>query len=500
MCVFESGKRYRAEDFPNTNWHFWKWFWAPRLFCTGIQRLTLFKSVFILGGAGVGGGSLNYCAVLLEPPDEFYSDPQWAQLQPWKKILSPFYKDARRMLGVVPNPELWKSDELLLDYAKEIGCDASFKPTEVGIFFGEPGVEVPDPYFGGQGPPRRGCEHTAHCMIGCKGGGKNTLDRNYLYLAEKLGAQIVPETTVVNISPRENEGYEITTQRSFGLRIGTKRTVTAKGVIVAAGALGTMRLLFQCKQNGSLPNLSSNLGKVVRTNSEVMVGARARNNDHNYAEGISITSSVFVDEVTHIEPVSYPAGSGAMFWLATLLTDGGTLLTRPLKHFWNCLRHPLNLIRAHSPFKWAQQVVILLVMQSLDNCLELSWKRRWWWPFRRSFASRRTTRATPMYINAANDAARGIAKRMNGIPQSAITEVLGNIPLSAHILGGCVIGKDAKHGVVNEKGQVFGYDNFYITDGSIIPANLGVNPSLTITAMAEYVMGNIPDKNKRGGK
>jgi len=495
VCVFESGKRYRPEDFPKTNWRLWKWFWMPRLYGTGIQQLTLLRNVLVLTGTGVGGGSLVYCAVLLEPPDSFYKDPQWAELQPdWKKTLAPFYQEAKRMLGVTENPKLWKTDQLLLDYAREIGRENSFQPTRVGIFFGEPGVPVPDPYFGGEGPPRTGCDYRGACMVGCRTGAKNSLDKNYLYFGEKLGVKIVPETTVVRVEAIEEGGYAVVTRKAIGWFTRGRRVTTARGVIFAAGALGTTKLLFESKRTGGLPGISDHLGKLSRTNSQVIVGARSQDRRAKYCEGIAIGSSVYLDEVTHIEAVRYPEGSDAMFWLSTLLTDGGSRIGRPFKHLWNCLTHPLSFLRSRSPFGWAKQTVVLLVMQAVDNRMELVWKRRWWWPFTRALTSKSTDRTVPTYLPAANEAARAIAKRMRGIPQSAVTEVLLNIPLSAHILGGCVIGKDPQHGVVDQYGRVFGYENLYIVDGSIIPANLGVNPSLTITALAEYVMSGIPPK------
>jgi cholesterol oxidase len=495
VCIIEKGRRFGKEDFPETNWKLWKWFWLPRIHFSGIQQLSLLNDVLILSGTGVGGGSLVYCAVLLEPPDSFYQDPVWAGLgKDWKSTLAPFYKKAREMLGVGQNPRLWESDKILQDYAKEIGREDHFKPTEVGIFFGEPGVTVPDPYFNGKGPERTGCDHKGHCMVGCKNGGKNSLDRNYLYLAENLGVKIIPETEAIGIEQGDNGEYLVATRRSMGLFRGGKNKIKARGVVMAAGALGTNKLLMECKRVGTLPKLSDQLGKVGRTNSEVLAGARARSSQEKYCQGIAITSSLFVDDVTHIEPVRYPEGSNAMYWLSSLATDGGSRIIRPLKYMLNCLTHPMDFFRSLSPFGFARKAVILLVMQTLDNRLEFVWKRRFWFPFCRTLTSKSTEKRTPSYIPAANEAAKGVAKRINGMPINAITEVLFNIPISAHILGGCVMGKDKNHGVVNSRGEVFGYENMYIVDGSIIPANLGVNPSLTITALAEYILSKIAKK------
>ena len=495
VCVLEKGRRFSEADLPKSNWDLRNWFWMPRFYFSGIQQLTLLHNVLILSGTGVGGGSLVYCAVLFEPPDSFYLDPQWAGLETnWKEILTPFFREAKRMLGVTENPKMWKSDELLLDYAKEIGREKFFRPTQVGIFFGEPGVTVPDPYFGGKGPDRVGCNHSGACMLGCKNGGKNTLGRNYLYLAERLGAKIKSETLVVSVEKSSDDSYFVTTKNYIGLFNTKKKVIKAKGVVFAAGALGTNQLLLAAKRGKNLPELSDQVGQVVRTNSEVLVGARGKSRQDKFCEGISITSSLFVDDETHVEPVRYPQGSDAMFWLSTLTTDGGTRITRPLKHIINCLAHPVSFFRSRFPFGLAKKSIILLVMQTKDNKIKFLLRRRWWFPLVKSLSSKGTEKSAPNFIPAANQAARSIARRINGIPQSAVTEVLFNIPLTAHILGGCVIGKDKNSGVVDKFGKVFGYDNMFITDGSIVPANLGVNPSLTITALAEYVMIHIPCK------
>jgi cholesterol oxidase len=498
VCIIERGKHWRrSKDFAETNWQFWKWLWAPKLFSTGIQNLTFLKNVLALSGSGVGGGSLVYCAVLLEPPRPFYDDPQWKDLQPdWQSTLAPFYKKARKMLGVTENPKLWKSDELLNEYAHDIGREAYFKPTEVGIYFGDADQETPDPFFDGDGPARKGCNFSGRCMVGCRNGGKNSLDRNYLYLAEKLGTKIIPETNAVDIQELENGGYRIDTAKSTGWFGGRKKSITARGVIVSAGALGTTKLLLKCKQNGSLPNLSKKLGQTVRTNSEVLAGATSNDKDANFSEGISITSSLFVNDTTHIEPVRYPAGSDLMFWLSTLATSGGTRLTRPLKFIGNIFRHPVSFFRSLVPFGWAKRSIILLVMQTLDNRLNLSLKRKWYWPFTKTLSSSWQTSSIPSYIPEANHAAAALAKKINGRPSNAVTEVLLNMPLSAHILGGCVMAENSDAGVIDKQCRAFGYDNFYIIDGSAVSANLGVNPSLTITALAEYAMDKIPEKNE----
>lgn len=497
VCIVERGKRWEKHDYARTNWQLWKWLWIPKLFCTGIQKLTFLKNVLVLSGSGVGGGSLGYCAVLLEPPRTFYDDPQWKALEKdWQNTLAPFFEKAKKMLGVTKNPKLWKSDELLYEYAKEIDREQYFKPADVGIYFGDPDTESDDPFFQGSGPKRTGCDFSGRCMVGCSHGGKNSLDRNYLYLAEKLGVKIIPETVAKFIEPLEKGGYCVTIQKSTGWIQKRKKHLTAHGIVVAAGALGTNKLLLYCKQKKLLPKLSNRLGKIVRTNSEVLVGATSTRKDARFCDGISITSSLFVNEATHIEPVRYPENSDAMFWIATLMTDGGSRLSRPFKYLLQCFQHPIHFLRGFFPFGWAKRSIIFLVMQSLDNRLDLFLKRKWYWPFYKNLVSKWPSSTIPTFIPEANAAAKSIAKKINGYASSSFTEVLFNMPISAHILGGCVIGKDIHQGVVDKKCKAFGYENFYIVDGSALPANLGVNPSLTITAIAEYAMSHIPKKTE----
>ena len=494
--VIESGKRWRAGDFPKTNWKFWKFLWAPAVFCTGIQRIHLLNDVLILGGSGVGGGSLVYANTLFVPPDVFFDDPQWKGLVPdWKEELAPHYETAKRMLGGVTNPKFWPTDHMLKDYAREIGREEHFKATDVGIFFGKPGVAVPDPYFGGKGPERSGCTMSGHCMVGCRDGGKNSLDRNYLHLAEGLGAEIVPEQKVIDVTRDENGDYVVTSRKTTGLYRGKKTTTRARGIVFAAGVIGTLDLLMRCKEKGSLPGLSARLGHVVRTNSEVLAGVTSKKNQQ-HSLGISITSSVFVNDTTHIELVRYPKGSDVMAVFAGLMTDGGGKIPRPLRFFWNVARHPLQFLRLRIPINWGRNSVILLVMQTLDNYLTVSRGRRWWAFFRKGLISKNGGKKIPTYIPEANQAVRGMAERMDAIPQNAITEVLFNIPMTAHILGGCIIGQNRDHGVIDKYHRVFGYDNMYVTDASAVSANMGVNPSLTITAMAERAMRFVPPKAK----
>jgi len=495
VLVIESGRRYRPQDFAKSNWNLRKWLWAPQFFCYGIQKIHMLKDVLILAGSGLGGGSLVYASTLLVPPDTYFNDPGWKDLDPdWKKELFPFYEKAKKMLGVTTNPHLSAADDLLKDYAGEIGREDHFHPTEVGVFFGEPGKTVPDPYFNGEGPARRGCTKTGHCMVGCRDGGKNSLDKNYLWLAENMGVDILTDHKVNDVMALENGGYEIRAKRVTGFLFKRTKSFRSSGVVFSAGALGTNELLAKCKENGHLKDISDVLGKSARTNSEVMTGLSAKRGSDFSPDGVAISSGLFVSENTHIEVVRYPKGSSVMNSLTTLLVDKEGDKSRTWQLILKILRHPLKFLSNFIPYGWAKRSVILLVMQTLHNRMELLRKRKWWSPFRKVLTSKSTGTKIPAYIREANEAARFMAKKIDGIPQSAITEVLFDMPVSAHILGGCVMGKDNTKGVTDKYHKVFGYENMYVIDGSIIPANLGVNPSLTITAMAERAMNYIPEK------
>lgn len=495
VCVIESGKRWQPHDFPKTNWQIWKFLWAPSLFCYGIQRIHPLNDTLVVAGSGVGGGSLVYANTLLRPHANFFRDPQWTRLDmDWWEELESHYETAKKMLGVIANPTFWPTDIMLKDYAREIGREDYFKPSDVGVFFGPPGETVPDPYFEGKGPNRSGCTQTGHCMVGCRDGGKNSLDKNYLYLAEQLGVDIIPEHKVTDVRLNGDQTYQVSYKKVTGLGPKQKYTLLAKGIIVAAGVLGTLELLFHCQEKGSLPHISPMLGKVVRTNSEVLAGATAIKNKDTHSYGVSITSNLAVDEKTNIQLVRYPSGSDVMGFFGGIITDGGGKIPRSIKHMGMCIRHPLWFLRTLWPFGWGRKTVILLVMQTLDNYLTLMRKRRWWAMFRKGLVSKSEGKKIPTYIPEANHAVRGMAKRMHGIPQNAVTESLFNIPMTAHMMGGCIIGNDPESGVIDKYHKVFGYDNMYIVDASSIPANLGVNPSLTITAMAERAMQFIPAK------
>jgi cholesterol oxidase len=502
VLVVEAGKRWRTEDFPRTNWRLRKFLWLPGLFCYGIQRLTLLRDVLVLSGAGVGGGSLVYANTLLVPRDEAFQRGTWPPGTDWRQVLAPHYATARRILGVTRNPQLWEGDRRLLEFARSLGKEDTFEPTQVGVLFGErPGEEVGDPYFGGAGPARSTCIHCGGCMVGCRHNAKNTLDKNYLYFAEQLGAEILPETQVTAVREDGQGGYLVAVERSTARLRKRRRTLRARGVVLAAGALGTVNLLLKCKESGALPRLSPALGRYVRTNSEVLSGTTARDDEVDYSRGIAIASGFHPAPDTYMEVVRYSAGSDAMSFFGTLLTDDGTRLTRPLKWAATCLRHPLDFLRTLSPFGWARRSTIILVMQTIESSLRLVRERRWFWPFSKRLTSRRAPDQPPVpsYIPVANQAARHLARATGGFPSSALNEVLLNVPTTAHILGGAPMAATPAEGVVDERNRVFGYENLYVVDGSTIPSNLGVNPSLTITAMAEHAMSLVPLADAHAG-
>lgn len=499
VAVLERGRRWTAADFPRTNWNVRRYLWAPLLKCFGIQSMTLFRNVLVLGGSGVGGGSLVYANTLLEPGDPFYRSPAWSDLADWRAELAPHYATARRMLGVTRNPHLTVVDEQIRAVAREMGREDTFHATDVGVFFGRPGEEgktVPDPYFGGEGPERAGCVLCGGCMVGCRHDAKNTLDKNYLFFAEKHGAVIVPDTAVTDVRPLEGGGYALDTVRPGSWFRKGRRTFTARNVVLSAGVLGTVRLLLRCKHvTGSLPEVSDRLGQDVRTNSEALVGLTVRRPEEDHSRGIAIGSGFHPEPQTHVEPCRYPAGSSFMRLLAAPMADDGSRITRPLKMLAAAVRHPLDTLRLIFNRRWAESTVILLVMQTLDNRMRLRLRRGPLSLFRRRMSTEvDAANRVPSYIPAGHTVARALAGRMDAVPQSAVNEVLLQIPTTAHVLGGCGIGADPSRGVIDLDHQVFGHPNLYVCDGSVIPANLGVNPSLTITAMTERAMSRIPAK------
>ncbi|MCZ7435445.1 GMC family oxidoreductase [Micromonospora sp. WMMC241] len=496
--LLEAGRRFADDEFPKTSWQARRFLWAPKLGCFGLQRITLLRSadrkagggVMVLSGAGVGGGSLVYANTLYEPLDAFYADPQWRDITDWRDELARHYDQAKRMLGVTTYPIDTGADRAMRAVAERMGVAHTFHPTPVGVHIGRPGQRVPDPYFGGVGPDRTGCSHCGSCMTGCRHGAKNTLVKNYLWLAERLGAQVHPLTTVTAVRPEEAGGYAVHTERTGAWLRKRRAVIHADQVVFAAGALGTQRLLHEMKATGALPALSPRLGELTRTNSEAILGASvgsgaARRRGLDFSEGVAITSSFHPDPQTHIEPVRYGKGSNAMGLLQSLLVDGGPHRVR--RWLGSIVRQPGLAARMLSVRGWSERTVIALVMQSVDNSLTTRWRGR------RLVSGPGHGAPNPTWIPAGNEAVRLLAEEIDGTPGGAVTEPF-NIPMTAHILGGAVIGATAADGVVDPWHRVYGHPGLHVVDGAAVSANLGVNPSLTITAQAERAMSFWPNK------
>jgi cholesterol oxidase len=496
--IVEAGKRWHADDFARRNWNLRKFLWLPSLGLYGTWRLRLLNGVFILAGAGVGGGSLNYANTLYVPPDSFFDRPSVLRLGGRDELL-PYYELAGRMLGVIRNPLETAQDVLMRETAAEIGREATYRLTPVGVYFGKEGEPAADPYFEGEGPDRIGCELCGECMTGCRKDAKNSLDKNYLYFAEKFGARVFAENRAVDIvplSPDGTDGYLVRTRKTTGLLRGRRGLVLrTKGLVLAAGTLGTNALLLDMKKRGRLPALSAHLGRYARTNSETMLGVRSLAAGADYSRGVAITSSVHPDEDTHIEPVRFGKGHDAMSVLVAALTDGGRRTPRVLRWIGNEFRHPVRNLRLRKPPGWAKETIILLVMQTLDNYFHLKRSRPWFFPFIKVLATARGPERThPTWLPSGNDFGRRLARRIGGVPSNVVTEVTVNAPITAHILGGCSFGPTPEEGVIDEENRVKGYANMIVCDGAQIPENLGVNPTLSITAFAERAMSFIPPK------
>ena len=509
VLVLEKGKRFEDKDFATSNWQFWKYLWLPALRAHGILQISLLKGLMVLHGAGVGGGSLGYANVLEIPSNETFATPAWNQNMKWGEVLCPHYETAKRMLGATRNLQLWNADHVLRQMAEEQCMGHTFRATDVGVYFGEADVTVPDPYFGGEGPARAGCNHCGGCMVGCRHNAKNTLPKNYLYFAEKNGAEVKAEVEVIDVKPW-NVGpgwstvdgsppphYAVIYQSSTSL-IKRKHIVYAKNVVFSAGVMGTMKLLLNLRDvKRSLPGLSGRLGQMVRTNSEALLGSLARKSDINYSQGVAISSIYNHDEMTRIEPVRYPDGSSLMRFLAAPLIDTDVSVpVRLLKFLVWVLTHPLDFAKAMILPGWAHNVTILLVMQPADKRMRLRIGRSGFTLFRRGMvAENEPGYEIHAHVRGSHELTREFAKRTNGIALGSLGENLLGLPTTAHILGGAPIGQTAEEGVVNERFEVHNYPGLYIIDGSIMPANPGVNPSLTITALAEYAMSKIQNKS-----
>jgi cholesterol oxidase len=496
VAVLEAGRRFADDEFAKTSWDLRRYLWAPQLGCYGIQRIHALRNVMVLAGSGVGGGSLVYANTLYRPLKPFFNDRQWAHITDWEAELSPFYDQASRMLGVVTNPTTTPSDVVMKQVAEDMGVADSYHPTPVGVFFGEPGKRAADPYFGGAGPQRTGCTECGSCMSGCRVGAKNTLVKNYLYLAERGGAEVLPLTTVTGLQQRSDGTWSVSTRRTGGKLRKGRRTITASQVVLAAGTWGTQQLLHRMRTTGTLPAISPKLGELTRTNSEAIIGAGRFTVDpqRDFTKGVAITSSIHPDETTHIEPVRYGKGSNAMGMLQTLATDGAASTPRLLQFLKLAVLHPVRLARLMSVHRWSERTVILLVMQSLDNSITTYSKRGLFGRLKLS-SKQGHGEPNPTFIPAGHQANELAAKHIGGIPGGTWGELF-NIPLTAHFIGGCPIGEDAQHGVIDPYHRVHNYPGLSIVDGSTISANLGVNPSLTITAQAERAFSSWPNKGE----
>ncbi|MET9170586.1 GMC family oxidoreductase [Streptomyces misionensis] len=512
--VLEAGRRFTRASLPKNSWDLKNYLWAPRLGMYGIQRIHLLGNVMVLAGAGVGGGSLNYANTLYVPPKAFFDDPQWKDITDWQEELRPYYDQARRMLGVRLNPTMTPSDVHLKAAARRMGVGDTFHLAPVGVFFGDgkdadgtakaaPGQRVPDPYFGGAGPERNACTECGECMTGCRHGAKNTLNENYLHLAQKAGAVVHPMTTVVSVTDDSRGGYAVATLPTDRKKKGEGRVFTARRVVLAAGTYGTQTLLHRMRAGGQLPYLSKRLGDLTRTNSEALVGAQTLDRRYrkahgaaraDFTRGVAITSSIHPDENTHIEPVRYGKGSNAMGGLSILQVPYAEGSSRALAWLANAARHPVLVLRSLSNRRWSERTIIGLVMQSLDNSLTTYLKPD---GVGKGLLTARQGHGSPnpKQIRAATEAASALAAEINGFPGSNVGELMGT-PLTAHFLGGCPIGDSAETGVIDPYHRLYGHPGISVVDGAAVSANLGVNPSLTITAQAERAMSFWPNKGE----
>jgi len=491
VLVLEKGRRFSPRDFPATNWDLRRWMWMPQLGMRGIFQMSFFEHVTILHGVGVGGGSLVYANTLPTPKTGFFRARSWAHLADWEAELAPHYATAKRMLGATENRVVTRADRVLLEIARDIGREGSFHPTEVAVFFGEPGKRVADPYFGGEGPDRVGCTSCGACMTGCRVGAKNTLDQNYLYFAEKRGAVVRPETEVTAVRALAGGGYCVETRASPGAVDVRGATFTADKVVLAGGVLGTVPLLLAMREDPrGLPRLSARVGAAVRTNSESLIGVIAPDEPESLADGVAITSILHTDEHSHIEPVRYGKGSGFFRTMVLPHSPGPTAVARLLGAARSVTRNPRAWLKALTVRDFASKSQVLLYMRALEGTLRLELGRGPFTAYRRGLVTAldETGAAPAADIPEANDLARRFAEKLKGVTMTLLTETILGVPSTAHILGGCCMGESSADGVIDARHQVFGYEGLYVVDGSAVSANPGVNPSLTITALAERAM------------
>jgi cholesterol oxidase len=493
VLVIEKGKWFnQPEDFPKTNWNLRKWMWLPKLGLQGIFRLSFYRHVAVLSGAGVGGGSLVYANTLPVPTSTFFTSGQWKDLCDWENELKPFYTLAKKMLGVEQHPYMSRSDNVMQSLAAEMGIEEAFQKTDVSVYFGTPGETVSDPYFDGKGPDRTGCIQCGGCMLGCRHNAKNTLDKNYLYLAQKSGCEILAESEVYNVipvSPDGSDGYTVEFKNSLSW-FPEKGSVKTKAVIFAGGVLGTLSLLLKLKKT-TLPNLSDSLGKGVRTNSESLIGVTTYDKTISFSEGIAIGSIVHLDETRHLEPVKYSAGSGFWRLLGAPMVQGNTIFSRLFRMIKDWVLHPINNVKVYFVDDWSKRTQILLYMETIDSTIRMMRSKMGF------LKTRMETGPAPTAFNPlAQSIARKTEKIINGKAMVIATESLLGIPTTAHILGGACMGEDDKCGVIDPNNHVFNYQNMMICDGSMISANPGVNPSLTITAITERAMSRMPTKTE----
>lgn len=496
VLVIERGRRFARHDFPKTNWDLRRWLWQPEVGLRGLFRMTFLEHVTVLHGVGVGGGSLVYANTLPTPKSGFFKSPSWSHLADWEDELAPHYREARRMLGAATNPRLTRGDEVLRQIARDIGREEHFHPTNVGVFFGEPGKNVPDPYFGGKGPDRVGCTFCGACMLGCRVGAKNTLDRNYLFLAEREGAVVLPETDVEHVSERSSGGYAVRCVPTFGARSDV-RVFTADRVIFSGGVMGTIPLLLKMKADpNGLPRLSDRVGDFVRTNNEALFGVVCGERNTDFTEGVAITSILNTDDHSHIEPVRYPKGAGFFRAMTLPHAPGPNTFARMANAARGIARHPGRWLKALTVSDFAKHSQILLYMRTLEETLSLRLGRSIRTGFRTSVVSMLDdpAAAPKAFMDEATDLAERFAEKVKGVPMVMVTETLLGVPTTAHVLGGAAMSKTAADGVIDTNHKVHGYDGLYVIDGSAVSANPGVNPSLTITALAERAMSKIEPK------